>query len=186
MYHRKTWSLDVTCMSLDVFEGHISNCLFMIQTVWERNLQYLWNCSYSMGFDAICGCLQRFQWLLHPILQNVISTSCATYKSVTRCTVPSRLSVLQQCGDSLSMRYVLIPSRQLTDFIIDEYFPETSGMGGDDRYLGLFSTVVSKTAEMIALWMSVGFAHGNCSNFTCEKIRHTLHHHSLKCLLQLL
>ncbi|CAM9457831.1 unnamed protein product [Rangifer tarandus platyrhynchus] len=42
--------------------------------------------------------------------------------------------------------------RMLLDFIIQEYFP-----------LDFFS-IVFETAQLIALWMSVGFAHGNVCN----------------------
>ena len=45
--------------------------------------------------------------------------------------------------------------RQLADYVIGEYFPEFVG-----DYTGLFGEVVKRTAEMIAQWQSVGFAHG--------------------------
>ncbi|NWQ79850.1 SELO protein, partial [Columbina picui] len=49
--------------------------------------------------------------------------------------------------------------RRLLDFIIQEHFPSIA-MDDSNRYLEFFSTVVSETADLIALWMSVGFAHG--------------------------
>jgi len=45
--------------------------------------------------------------------------------------------------------------RQLADYVIDEYFPEFAG-----DYTGWFGEVVKRTAEMIAHWQAVGFAHG--------------------------
>jgi uncharacterized protein YdiU (UPF0061 family) len=45
--------------------------------------------------------------------------------------------------------------RQLADYVIAEYFPEFSG-----DYTGWFGEVVKRTAEMIAGWQAVGFAHG--------------------------
>jgi len=45
--------------------------------------------------------------------------------------------------------------RQLADYVIGEYFPEHSG-----DYAGWFGAVVKRTAEMIAQWQAVGFAHG--------------------------
>jgi uncharacterized protein YdiU (UPF0061 family) len=45
--------------------------------------------------------------------------------------------------------------RQLADHVIAEYFPQ---FGGD--HAAWFGEVVKRTAEMIAGWQSVGFAHG--------------------------
>ena len=45
--------------------------------------------------------------------------------------------------------------RQLADYVIGEYFPEHAG-----DYTGWFGEVVKRTAEMIAGWQAVGFAHG--------------------------
>ena len=45
--------------------------------------------------------------------------------------------------------------RQLADHVIGEYFPEHVG-----DYAGWFGEVVRRTAEMIAQWQAVGFAHG--------------------------
>ena len=45
--------------------------------------------------------------------------------------------------------------RQLADHVIEEYFP---GLVGD--HAGWFGEVVRRTAELIAGWQSVGFAHG--------------------------
>jgi uncharacterized protein YdiU (UPF0061 family) len=45
--------------------------------------------------------------------------------------------------------------RQLADYVIAEYFPEFAG-----DYTGWFGEVVKRTAEMIAGWQAVGFAHG--------------------------
>lgn len=61
--------------------------------------------------------------------------------------------------------------RQLVDFIIKEHFPSINTTD-PDRLLAFFSTVVSQTADMIARWMSVGFAHGVCNtdNFSLLSI----------------
>jgi uncharacterized protein YdiU (UPF0061 family) len=45
--------------------------------------------------------------------------------------------------------------RRLADYVIAEYFPEFVG-----DYAGWFGEVVRRTAEMIAQWQAVGFAHG--------------------------
>jgi uncharacterized protein YdiU (UPF0061 family) len=45
--------------------------------------------------------------------------------------------------------------RRLADYVIAEYFPEFSG-----DYAGWFGEVVKRTADMIAQWQAVGFAHG--------------------------
>ncbi|XP_036893117.1 protein adenylyltransferase SelO-like [Sturnira hondurensis] len=61
--------------------------------------------------------------------------------------------------------------RTLLDFVIREHFPSVD-VKEPDRYVGFFSIVVSKTAQLIALWMSVGFAHGVCNtdNFSLLSI----------------
>ncbi|XP_077158832.1 protein nucleotidyltransferase YdiU-like isoform X2 [Paroedura picta] len=61
--------------------------------------------------------------------------------------------------------------RMLLDLVIEEHFPSV-GMNDSNRYLAFFSRVVSETADLIALWMSVGFAHGVCNtdNFSLLSI----------------
>ncbi|KAM9386981.1 protein adenylyltransferase SelO-like [Phaethornis superciliosus] len=61
--------------------------------------------------------------------------------------------------------------RKLLDFIIQEHFPSIA-MNDSNKYLEFFSRVVSETANLIALWMSVGFAHGVCNtdNFSLLSI----------------
>ncbi|XP_077009412.1 protein nucleotidyltransferase YdiU-like [Tamandua tetradactyla] len=61
--------------------------------------------------------------------------------------------------------------RTLLDFIIQEYFPSVDAKE-PNRYVDFFSIVVSETARLIALWMSVGFAHGVCNtdNFSLLSI----------------
>ncbi|XP_006871746.1 PREDICTED: selenoprotein O-like [Chrysochloris asiatica] len=76
---------------------------------------------------------------------------------------------------SEAMHYLGIPTsraaRTLLDFIIQEYFPSINAKG-PDRYVDFLSVVVSETAQLIALWMSVGFAHGvgNTDNFSLLSI----------------
>ncbi|KAM5156627.1 protein adenylyltransferase SelO-like isoform 2-T4 [Mantella aurantiaca] len=61
--------------------------------------------------------------------------------------------------------------RQFVDFIIKEHFPSINTTD-PDRLLAFLSSVVSQTADMIARWMSVGFAHGVCNtdNFSLLSI----------------
>ena len=61
--------------------------------------------------------------------------------------------------------------RNLTDFIIIHYFPNINSTD-PDRYLQLFQEIVHQTADMIALWQSVGFTHGVCNtdNFSILSI----------------
>ncbi|XP_040290319.1 protein adenylyltransferase SelO-like isoform X1 [Bufo bufo] len=61
--------------------------------------------------------------------------------------------------------------RELVDFIIKEHFPAIIRTD-PNRVLAFFSIVVSQTADMIARWMSVGFAHGVCNtdNFSLLSI----------------
>ncbi|NXJ07868.1 SELO protein, partial [Odontophorus gujanensis] len=61
--------------------------------------------------------------------------------------------------------------KRLLGFIIQEHFPSVAP-SDSDRYLEFFSSVVSETANLIALWMSVGFAHGVCNtgNFSLLSI----------------
>nr|XP_020139694.1 uncharacterized protein LOC105878114 isoform X3 [Microcebus murinus]XP_020139695.1 uncharacterized protein LOC105878114 isoform X3 [Microcebus murinus] len=61
--------------------------------------------------------------------------------------------------------------RTLLDFVIQEHFPSID-VKEPNRYVDLFSIVVSETAQLIALWMSVGFAHGVCNtdNFSLLSI----------------
>ncbi|XP_008055358.1 uncharacterized protein LOC103259505 [Carlito syrichta] len=76
---------------------------------------------------------------------------------------------------SEAMHYLGIPTsraaRTLLDFIIREYFPSVD-VKEPNRYVDFFSVVVSETAQLIALWMSVGFAHGVCNtdNFSLLSI----------------
>ncbi len=66
-----------------------------------------------------------------------------------------------------SQEYNLL--QDLVDFVIEYYFPHISSQ---QKYVDFFATVVNKTAELIALWQSVGFAHGVCNtdNFSLLSI----------------
>ncbi|XP_045443712.1 protein adenylyltransferase SelO isoform X3 [Pipistrellus kuhlii] len=76
---------------------------------------------------------------------------------------------------SEAMYYLGIPTsraaRTLLDFIIQEHFPSVD-IREPNRYVEFFSIVVSEMAQLIALWMSVGFAHGVCNtdNFSLLSI----------------
>jgi uncharacterized protein YdiU (UPF0061 family) len=56
--------------------------------------------------------------------------------------------------------------KTLADYVIDRFYPESGD--GEDRYARFFSTVVGRTARLMAAWQSVGFAHGvmNTDNFS--------------------
>ncbi|XP_062567085.1 protein adenylyltransferase SelO-like [Saccostrea cucullata] len=61
--------------------------------------------------------------------------------------------------------------RQLLDFVIENFFLHINTTG-KDKYLELYSRIVSDTAELIAQWQSVGFTHGVCNtdNFSLLSI----------------
>lgn len=48
--------------------------------------------------------------------------------------------------------------RVLADHVIDAHFPDAAGAA--DRYEAWFQAVVARTADLIAGWQAVGFAHG--------------------------
>jgi uncharacterized protein YdiU (UPF0061 family) len=54
----------------------------------------------------------------------------------------------------------------LADYVIERFFP-AAGDGGD-RYERFFADVVGRTAQLMAAWQAVGFAHGvmNTDNFS--------------------
>lgn len=56
--------------------------------------------------------------------------------------------------------------RKLADYVIARHYPEIKGQS--DPYLGLLRAVCERQAELIALWMNVGFIHGvmNTDNMT--------------------
>ncbi|KEY18005.1 protein adenylyltransferase SelO [Kaistella antarctica] len=49
--------------------------------------------------------------------------------------------------------------KQLTDFAIENYFPQIE-KDSEDKYAAFFQSVADKTAEMIVDWFRVGFVHG--------------------------
>ncbi len=56
--------------------------------------------------------------------------------------------------------------RELADYAVSHHFPEL--LDRPDRYLALFGEAVERTAELLAHWQQVGFAHGvmNTDNFS--------------------
>jgi len=56
--------------------------------------------------------------------------------------------------------------KTLADYVIDRFYPESGT--GDDRYVRFFTSVVERTAALMAQWQAVGFAHGvmNTDNFS--------------------
>ena len=56
--------------------------------------------------------------------------------------------------------------KTLADYVVARFYPECGE--GEDRYLRFFTTVVERTAVLMARWQAVGFAHGvmNTDNFS--------------------
>jgi uncharacterized protein YdiU (UPF0061 family) len=56
--------------------------------------------------------------------------------------------------------------RLLADYVIDRFFPAAGT--GDERFARFFDDVVARTAQLMAAWQAVGFAHGvmNTDNFS--------------------
>ena len=50
--------------------------------------------------------------------------------------------------------------KQLADFCIDHYYPDSANQTSAERYAHFFEQVIKKTALMIAQWQAYGFAHG--------------------------
>jgi len=50
------------------------------------------------------------------------------------------------------------PIRELADYVIRRYYPEFAGL--DDPYSAFLHEVMRRTAELMADWQAVGFAHG--------------------------
>nr|XP_060638422.1 protein adenylyltransferase SelO-like isoform X3 [Anolis sagrei ordinatus] len=63
--------------------------------------------------------------------------------------------------------------RTLLDLVMDEHFPSIK-RNDSNRYLAFFSTVVSETAKLMALWMSVGFAHDFVPNTSDDERRYKI------------
>jgi len=58
--------------------------------------------------------------------------------------------------------------RRLADYAIGRFYPECADLAEDVRYARFLEAVVGRTAELMAAWQSVGFAHGvmNTDNFS--------------------
>lgn len=56
--------------------------------------------------------------------------------------------------------------KSLADYVIARFYPDCGE--GEDRYARFFTTVVERTAVLMAQWQAVGFAHGvmNTDNFS--------------------
>jgi len=61
--------------------------------------------------------------------------------------------------------------RQLADFVLKQSFPHIPETG-EQGYLAMFQEVVEKTAQLVAHWTSVGFAHGvlNTDNMSIASV----------------
>ncbi|KAF9796652.1 hypothetical protein SFRURICE_012745 [Spodoptera frugiperda] len=49
--------------------------------------------------------------------------------------------------------------RQLSDFIIKEYFPDIQ-LSDENRFIRMFSEIAHKTLDLVAKWQGLGFTHG--------------------------
>ncbi|XP_059054832.1 protein adenylyltransferase SelO-like isoform X2 [Achroia grisella] len=49
--------------------------------------------------------------------------------------------------------------RQLSDFIIKEYFPDIH-LSDENRFIRLFSEIAHRTLDLVAKWQGLGFTHG--------------------------
>ena len=58
--------------------------------------------------------------------------------------------------------------RELFDFVIEQYFPESLNESAERRPLWFLEKVIKRTAGLIAEWQSIGFVHGvmNTDNMT--------------------
>ena len=63
------------------------------------------------------------------------------------------LEILHRSGEHALLR-------ELVDLILDTHFPH---LRGPMQYHKLFSTIVNMTAQLVAHWQAVGFAHGVCN-----------------------
>ena len=50
--------------------------------------------------------------------------------------------------------------KELADFVIEQHFPHLNDKSAPDRYVVWFNEICTRTADMIAGWMRVGFVHG--------------------------
>lgn len=50
--------------------------------------------------------------------------------------------------------------RQLTNWVIDRYFPDCAALEGPQRYADMLRQVTARTAALMAHWQAVGFCHG--------------------------
>lgn len=62
--------------------------------------------------------------------------------------------------------------RLLADYFIAEHFPDLAGR--DDRYVRFYREVVARTADLLARWQAVGFAHGVMNTDNMSVLRVTL------------
>lgn len=62
--------------------------------------------------------------------------------------------------------------RTLVNYLLANHFKCEENGGFDEKVLAMFSTVVEKTAALVAHWMSVGFTHGvlNTDNMSLESV----------------
>ncbi len=68
----------------------------------------------------------------------------------------------------LAARRMATERQQLADFVIERFHPELFALPVAERYAAWYTTVVERTARLMAAWIAVGFAHGvmNTDNFS--------------------
>ncbi|MGQ9896503.1 MAG: protein adenylyltransferase SelO [Acidobacteriota bacterium] len=49
---------------------------------------------------------------------------------------------------------------RVADYVIGQFFPELQALGEEDRFVAFLQQVVDRTAQLVARWQAVGFAHG--------------------------
>ena len=49
---------------------------------------------------------------------------------------------------------------KLIDHCVDAYYPSLAALEGEDRAIGLFTAIISRSATLAASWMAAGFVHG--------------------------
>jgi len=64
------------------------------------------------------------------------------------------------------------PIRELADYVIRRYYPEFAGL--DEPHAAFLHEVMRRTAELMADWQAVGFAHGVMNTDNMSILGHTL------------
>ncbi|MGH9942417.1 MAG: protein adenylyltransferase SelO [Pyrinomonadaceae bacterium] len=140
---------------------------------WDVQLKGSGPTPFSRGFDGravlrstireyLCG--EAMHYLGIPTTRAlciVASDDAVRRESVETAAILTRLSPSHvRFGTFEVFYYRNQPERvrELADYVIANYYPELAGT--EDRYEQFLREVVRRTANMIAQWQAVGFAHG--------------------------